>query len=830
MIGCLSSVGFLTCAAEPILKKRGQNIMDKYMRIDTNDVMVSGTPEYERIQRLRRQVVSAVPHLCFERAKIVTDFFKRNQNLSPFELYTGAFRETLSKMKIYILPDELIVGHQASMHRSAPVFPEFSVEWIKDEIDLFPVRKQDPFLVAEKDKQLFLNEIYPFWKGRTISDKILHMMPEDIFLQRFPAGAFSLGIHEQGGFGHVLPDFKQLVNCGLETIIEECKERKNVLKSWIVDDLKKAEFYDACITVCEAIIEFAKRYSKLANEMAEQETESKRRKELFEISEICSKVPARPAENLHEALQAAWFYQLTLQIYENAVAQSIGRVDQIFYPYYQKDILGKKLTKAQAEELLCAFFLKFAEPLKVYCAADCEIHAGFPMGQNACVGGLDIHGCDQTNDLSYRFLEANRHLKLGQPNFTARVHKNSPTEFLRAVAQTIRRGNGMPQLANDDVFIPSLMEIGVSLKEARDYGIIGCIEACTTNAWGRTNGGYFNIAKYVELALNDGKCMISNRQVGPKTGDASRFTSFEQVQEAFKVQLNYGMRLLVTWNNIIDVMHERLHPSPIVSMLVGGCIESGRDVTSGGAKYNWTAPLGVGVADTGNSLFAIQYAVFQEKRYTMTELTDALKNNFEGYAEMQAYLKNCVPKYGNNQKEVDGITSWAMDIFFDSMLPYTTPRGGPFVASLLPVASYVSFGKTTGALPYGRKAGEVLSDGISPTAGTDTEGPTSVFQSVCKIDHERCPNGVIFNQKFVPAVFEGRDGLDKFVSLMRAYIILGGGHVQFNIISSDILKEAQKDPDKYNGLVVRVAGYSALFNELSKEVQDTIIKRTQQGI
>ena len=798
--------------------------------IDSEDILTKESKEYQRIQRLRQQVIKATPHLCLERAKIVTEFYRNHEYLPLIEKKAEAFKNILSNISIFILPDELIVGHQASRHRSAPIFPEFAVQWIKNEIDLFETRVQDSFKVTAEDKLCFLNEIYPFWQGKTISDKIKYIMPENIRLQGFDAGAFSLGLHEEGGFGHVLPDFQKLLNGGLAGIIRECNEAKLSLKNWVVEDINKAMFYDGCITVCEATILFAHRYSDLAKSLADTATDEIRKNELQTIAEVCREVPEHPAESLHQALQSAWFYQLCMQIYENAVAQSMGRIDQIFYRYYEKDIKTGVLSKSTAQELLCAFFVKFAEPVKAYCAADCEIHAGFPMGQNVCVGGIDKDGADATNDLSYRFLEANRHLKLGQPNFTARVHANSPDLFLQSVTKTILSGNGMPQLANDDIFIPSLLAIGVSLKEARDYGIIGCIEAATTNAWGRTNGGYFNLAKYVELMLSNGKCMISGKQVGPKTGDAREFKSFSEVMAAYKKQLEYGFNLLAAWNNTIDMMHEQNHPAPIVSMLIGGCLESGRDVTSGGAKYNWTAPLGVGVADTGNSLYAIKYAVFDKKIFTMKELVDALENNYEGYRDMQAYLKNCVPKYGNDEEEADDITRQAMDIFFDAMLPYSTPRGGPFVASLLPVASYVSFGYSTAALPDGRESGKPLSDGISPTNGTDKNGPTAVFKSVTKIDHVRCPNGVIFNQKFSPTIFDGKEGINKFVSMLRSYINLGGGHAQFNIISSDALQDAQKNPDKYIGLVVRVAGYSAIFNELSKDVQDTIISRTEHAL
>jgi len=798
--------------------------------IDFKDVLTKGMPEYERIERLRKQVVDATSYICIERARIITDFYKQNKCLPTIELRTLAFKKILENISVYILPDELIVGHQSSKHRSAPLFPEFAVEWIKEEIDLFSVRSQDRFIVTDDVKKEFLEEIYPYWKGRTISDKILHYMTEDIRLQRFDAGIISLGIHEEGGLGHVLLDFKKLLSVGLKGIICECKEHIAMLKNWDTKDMCKKMFYEGCIITCEALITFAHRYSALADDMAKKEKNEKRKLELAKIAKVCNCVPEYPAQTLQEALQSTWFLQLCIQIYDNSVAISMGRIDQIFYPYYIKEIENRSLSKVQTQELLTAFFIKFAEPIKVYPAEDAAIHAGYPMGQNVCVGGIDANGIDVTNDLSYRFLEAHRHVRLGQPNFSARVHLNSPYDYLRTVTKTIKCGSGMPQIVNDEVFIPALQGIGVPLKEARDYGIIGCIEGSTTNVWGRTNGGYFNIAKYVELALNNGVCRLTGKQVGPKTGNPRKFSSFNEVIAAYTVQVEYGFNLLATWNNVIDVLHEQLNPVPIVSMFIGDCLKKGKDVTSGGARYNWTAPLGVGIADTGNSLYAVKKAVFEDKKYTMKELVDALDVNFEGYELMQMYLKNKVGKYGNDLIEVDDITQKAMGIFFDAMLPYKNHRGGPFVASLLPVASYVLFGHNTGALPSGRNMKEPLADGISPSNGTDKNGPTAVFKSVTKIDHVRCPNGVILNQKFSPMIFDGENGVDKFISLIQSYIRLGGGHVQFNILSADTLRDAQKNPQKYAGLVVRVAGYSAFFNELSKEVQDTIIERTEQNI
>jgi formate C-acetyltransferase len=417
-----------------------------------------------------------------------------------------------------------------------------------------------------------------------------------------------------------------------------------------------------------------------------------------------------------------------------------------------------------------------------------------------------------------------------QPNFSARVHQNTPHQFLGKVCEAIKLGNGMPQITNDEVFVTALTNVGVSLEDARDYVPVGCVESAPVNAWGRCNGGYTNLAKVLELALNDGVCRITGKQVGPKTGDPRGFTSFHDVVEAYRKQMRYSMQTLVTWDNLIDMTHAQLMPTPFTSILVGDCIEKGKDVTEGGARYNWTGPLGVGIANTGDSLAAVKKLVFEEKRIGMGELLKALDTDFAGMEDLRQILLNKMPKYGNDNPEVDLLVKLATDIFFDAEKGFETYRGGPFVGSLLPVASYVAFGMSTGATPDGRKAKERLADGISPTAGMDLNGPTAVFKSVCTIDHRRCPNGVIFNQKINPAVISTPEGMKKFMELIRTYITLGGGHVQFNIVSADMLKDAQTRPEKHRGLVVRVAGYSAFFHELHRDVQDSIIARTEQAL
>jgi pyruvate formate-lyase/glycerol dehydratase family glycyl radical enzyme len=791
-------------------------------------VLKGGMEEYERGQRLRMRVISVDPHICIERARIVTRAYREMEREPVILKRAKTFDRILRSISVYILEDELIVGHQASTQRSAPLFPEFAVEWVNQEIETFETRPQDRFITPHEVIREFREEIYPYWRGNTLHDHLMAHITEDIRLQRFVATVFSVGLHEDGGLGHVALDYNKVLVNGLDGIKEEIEEKMAGLTLWKPDEYKKKLFYESTLMVCDAAILFARRYAAEARERASSEEDEKRKAELLSIADVCERVPQHPARTFHEALQSFWFVQLLPQIYDNGVSISPGRFDQYMHPYYARDIAEGRLTREQAQELLEACWVKFTEPIKVYRAVDAAFHAGYPMGQNLCVSGVSPEGLDATNDLSYRCLEAHSHMLLMQPNFSARMHANSPHEYLMAVAEAIKLGNGMPQITNDDVFITALTNIGVPIAEAREYVPVGCVENAPPNAWGRCNGGYTNLTKIVELALNDGVCRVTGKQVAPKTGDPRTFTSFDQVLDAYKKQMAHSIKTLATWDNIIDMIHAELMPTPFTSIVVGDCIERGLDVTAGGARHNWTGPLGVGIANAGDSLYTIRKLVFDDRTVTMSDLIDALDDDFEGNEALRQYLVNKVPKYGNDIREVDLFAKLATDVYFDELGNYETYRGGPFVASLLPVASYVAFGMTTGATPDGRHAKERLADGISPTAGVDLEGPTAVFKSVCTIDHRRCPNGVIFNQKINPGVLQSEEGMRKFADLIRSYCTLGGGHIQFNIVSADVLKDAQKNPEKHRGLVVRVAGYSAFFNEIHRDVQNSIIARTEQ--
>jgi formate C-acetyltransferase len=796
--------------------------------IEPEHVIKPGMKEYERGQRLRRRVISVAPHICIERARLITQAYRETEHEHILTRRAKAFDKVLRGISVYILDDELFAGHQASLQRSAPIFPEFAVEWLVDELDTLEMRPQDKFIVPDDVKKEFREEIYPYWKGKTFGDRLFSYMTEEIRLQRYAATVFTVGAHEEQGLGHVALDYARVLNKGLDGIKSEICEHVDSLRLWKPEDYKKKLFYDSCLMICNSVIAFARRYAAKAREMASIEKNVDRRGELLQIAENCERVPENPARSFYEALQSFWFVQLVPQIYDNGVSISPGRFDQYMNPFYTSDINENLLTKEKAQELLESLWVKFTEPIKVYGSNDAAFWAGYPMGQNLCVGGIGSGSLDVTNDLSYRCLEAHSHLLLMQPNFSVRIHENTPHEFLIKTCEAIRLGSGMPQITNDNIFVTALTNIGVPLEEAREYVPVGCVEAAPIHAWGRCNGGYLNLTKIVELALNNGVCRISGKQVGPETGDPCTFREFDDVVAAYRRQMEYAVEKLVTWDNLIDMNNAHLMPTPFTSILVGDCIEKGKDVTEGGARHNWTSPSGIGIANAGDSLMAIKKMVYDDKSLTMGELLNALDSNFEEKEDLRQILLNRVPKYGNDIPESDLMVMLATDVFLDALKGYETYRGGPFVASLIPVTSYIAFGKQTGATPDGRKAEERLADGISPTSGMDHHGPTAVFKSVCTIDHRRCPNGVIFNQKINPEAVSTPGGIKKLSELIRTYIKLGGCHIQFNIVSADELIDAQVHPEKHRRLVVRIAGYSAFFHEIHKDVQDSIIERTEQ--
>jgi formate C-acetyltransferase len=802
--------------------------MDVTRTITPEDYRIAG-PHQEnkkgsRGQRLLKRMLETPPYVCPERFRLVTESYHENEAASPSIRRAKAFEHILRNMKVYILEEELIVGHMGSYQRSAPLFPEFSCGWLVEELDRIENRTQDPYRLDRETKKL-IRQYAPFWKGRTLNERIIKSLPDWIQVAR-NASVYDLRSQEEAGLGHVLLDIPRVLREGLEGIREECHSRLEAVKAHDPTNVSRTEFWQAVKISCNAAIEFVKRYADEARHLAQRENSPGRRAELMEIAKICEQVPAKPAQTFWEAVQSAWFIQMLVQIETNGVSISPGRVDQFLYPYYKKDSESGRLSWERAFEILECFIVKFDEVVRIRPEGPSHITAGYLTTQNMTLGGQTIEGDDATNELTYLFLDA--YANLGVKNsLTVRIHKRTPWTLLRRACEVIGKGGGLPQLMSDEVCIPSLLSRGVSIKDARDWAVVGCVELSALGTWGRFNSSYTNIAKVLELTLFNGFDPLNGIQVGAATGITADFPQMEQIMEAFKKQMAHCVSIMVAENNIVERTHREMMPHIFMSCLVPGCVASGRDVTEGGAKYNWCGPIGVGLTNAGDSFAAIEKVVFQDRQYSMEQLLKALKDDFIGHDNLWAALCNA-PKYGNDDEFADRWVTWVANIFFDEVEKHVTPRGGTYVPGLLAVSSNFTLGKGTGAMPDGRKASYPLADGISPTHGCDQKGPTAVLKSASKIDFTRVTDGSVLNLKFHPRTLEGEEGLDKFARMLFTYLIdLNGQQVQVNVISRETLLAAQHDPKTYRNLVIRVVGYSAFFVELAKEVQDDIIARTE---
>jgi len=773
----------------------------------------------DRVLDLKKRFLETSPEMCCNRALIYTSVYQNAPADMPLILLRAkALRRTLEEMPIFILPGEVIVGHCASRPRSAEVFPEINISVI-DEIDQFETREYNRLKVPSEVRSHLL-EIENYWKGKTPHD-YLNNERDQKAKQGFRCGLLS-NPHEWSGFAHVAMDYRKILKEGIGGLMRSVEEALAALRS---DDCRLAEkqaFYHAELEVCQGLLSFAERYRQLILQQEAAETSVARRAELKNMAAVLETVPLEPARTFHEALQSIWFLQLLPQIEANGFSISLGRFDQYCFPYLAADLESGRLSLAQAQELLDLFWLRFCEVLRVDSKGAAEVNAGYASGQNLEVGGIDENGEDCTNLLSYMCLMANRHIKMNQPNFSVRLHKNTPQDFLDAVVLSIGAGNGMPQLLNDECIVPSLVEHGIPLQEAREYIAVGCDEISVHRHWARCNGGYINLAKVLELTLGNGTDLkyseaLFDGQKNPET--------FEDLMERFRFFMRKGIELQVAEANLTDDIHRRILPLPAISLFLDDCVSLGRDCTDSGAHYNTTGLVAVGTATVADSLYAIKKLVYEQKRLSLQELVNILKNNFEGNEALRQYIMQRLPKFGNDVDEVDCLATEITDLFADELLKYKNSRGGDFWPALYSVSAQVGMGNVCGATPDGRKDALPLSDGLTPMYGMDRKGPTAALASLAKVKHRRFPNGIIINQRMTGSLFTSESGRFKMTQLLRAFVAAGNFHWQFNIVDNKELLAAQKDPDSYRGLVVRVAGYSAIFVELSVKAQNSIIER-----
>lgn len=831
-------------------------------------------PKSPRIQKLVDNLFEKAPQIETDRAVLLTESYRATEGKPIITRRAEAFEHILKNIPITIRPFELVVGSSTKNSRSCQLFPEYSFEWIESEFDTIATRSADPFYISEKDKET-LREVFKYWKGKTTSDLAYEYM-SDGAKQAIEHNIFTVGNYFYNGIGHVSVDYGLVLEIGFEGIIKRAEDALNSLKESESDFVRRSAFLKAVIKSCNAVCEYAERYALLAAQMAQKETDQQRRMELALIANNCANVPRKGATSFYEACQSFWFVQMLIQIESNGHSISPGRFDQYMYPYYKADLDSGKITREFAQELIDCIWVKLNDTSKARDKASAEGFAGYSLFQNLIAGGQTAEGIDATNDLSFMCISASEHVMLPQPSFSVRIWNGTPHEFLIRAAELTRTGIGLPAYYNDEVIIPALVNRGLSLSDARQYNIIGCVEPQKS---GKTDGwhdaAFFNMCRPVELVFSNG--VDNGKQIGPKTGELSHLDTFEKFYDAYKAQMNYMIELLVNADNSIDYAHAERCPLPFLSSMIEDCIGKGKSVQEGGAVYNFTGPQGFGVANMADALYAIKSLVYEQKKYTIEQFAEALRDNYgepmsellseqltaqvvkkiaengktvsnEEIAHIYLTIKenrvssdkkafydklrediDALPKFGNDITEVD---MFARDVAYTYTKPLETfknPRGGMYQAGLYPVSANVPLGAQTGATPDGRLAGTPVADGVSPAAGKDVSGPTASCNSVARLDHSIASNGTLFNMKFHPSALKGTSGLEGFAAMVVGYFAQKGMHVQFNVVSRETLIEAQKNPDQYRSLVVRVAGYSALFTTLSRSLQDDIINRTEQG-
>ncbi len=773
-----------------------------------------------RTQRIKDRMLAAEPTISSERASIFTDYLRSHES-EPIKIrLANAFAKVLEDMTIRIEPEELIVGNMGPTPRSCQIFPEYSWEWLNEELDRFDARRTEPFQIGEDDKDI-LREVFEYWNGKSTAEIARSKMPMDS-QRASKAGLFTIGAPGTG-IGHVIVDYPTVLGKGIASIISDTKDKFQDSTSE-----EERKFYEAVITQLEAVTAFAKRFSKLAASLADAESDLQRKADLEEISRICARVPEYPAESFHEALQSFWFIHLLVQTESNGHSISTGRFDQYMFPYFQQDMRSGKLTRDQALELLEMLWIKFTSLIKLRNEYYSVAFAGHPMFQNLTIGGQDADGNNACNDLTSLVLEATKNIRVTQPTVSFRWHEGTPDRFMREVVEVVSKGLGMPGIFNDEVIIPLMTDKGTDPSEAHDYSILGCVEPIMAGKSDpRPNIGYVNLPKILEITLNNGIDPISGEKVGLETGNVTEFTSFEQLWDAYEEQIDYTIELLTQADRVAAGILSQNKPTPFISSLLEGCLESGRTMQDGGALYNSGGIMGVGVAIVADSLEMIRKHVFEQKTTTMDNLLEALHADYEGYEELRILLENDPCKYGNDIERVDFLARDTGVAFCDAIQSRMTTRDGSYHGALFSVSMYIPQGEVLGATPDGRKAGIMLSDGVSPTQNRDVNGPTAAMKSVARLDHQRCYNGTLYNMKFTPDMFSSKKSREKFIGLVEGYFKMNGLHVQFNVVDRATLEDAKVHPLQHRNLIVRVAGYSAYFIELDPFVQDEIIARTE---
>lgn len=792
-----------------------------------------------RMQAFREEVLDEKPYIDAERAVITTRVYEEHRDLPRVLLRARMLEAILRDMTIYIEDKTLLCGNQATKNCNAPIFPEYTMEFVMDELDLFEKRDGDVFYITEETKEQ-LRSIAPFWKHNTLRDRGGVLLPDEVsvFME---TGVFGMEGKLNAGDAHLSVNYERILKEGLKGYEARAKAARAALDLTDPDAIDKNIFYQAVQIVIDAVKNFAQRYSHLAAELAEQATDEARRAELREMSRITARVPYEPAASFREAVQSVWFIQLILQIESNGHSLSYGRFDQYMEPYYHADIASGKLTREAAVELLDNLWIKTLTVNKVRSQSHTLSSAGSPMYQNVTIGGQTTDGKDAVNELSFAVLQSVAQTRLTQPNLTVRYHKHIDKHFFDECIEVMKLGFGMPALNNDEIIIPSFIHWGVKKEDAYNYSAIGCVETAVPGKWGyRVTGmSYINFPRVLLCAMNDGVDLTSGKRFTKGYGKFSDMKSYDELLAAWDKTVREMTRYSVIVENAIDKASERDVPDILCSTLVDDCIGRGKTIKEGGAVYDFISGLQVGIANMADSLAAIKKLVFDEKRITPQELWDAILDDFTSpkNQRIQQMLVNDAPKYGNDDDSVDQLVVEAYDSYLDEIKKYPNTRhgrgpiGGIRYGGTSSISANVGQGMGTMATPDGRKAHEPLAEGCSPAHNADKHGPTAVFKSVAKLPTEKITGGVLLNQKMTPQMLASEENKQKLELLIATFFNrLHGYHVQYNIVSRATLIDAQQHPEKHKDLIVRVAGYSAFFHVLSKKTQDDIIGRTEQSL
>ncbi|HHX14199.1 MAG TPA: formate C-acetyltransferase/glycerol dehydratase family glycyl radical enzyme [Clostridiales bacterium] len=787
-----------------------------------------GGNHFPRIDKLLEEYWTHKPMLDIERAKIYTRVYRETEGERINIRRAKAFKAYLEEREIRDPGLQLIIGDTAQQPRAGTVCPEFHSGWLADEIDTIATRKQDPYGTTPEMVKELKEEIFPYWEGKTVVDHWRKQLPEWVAQLALKTGIVDADIKTQSPPGEVAPYWAMILKKGWGGFIKEAEMHIANLSDIDPEEAEKIDFYRGSIITMEAMGIYSRRVAEVAKKAARTEKDPKRKTELLRMAENCEWLATEPPRDFWEAIQFIWLILVGCMAEGNAPSYSPGRVDQLLWPYFEKDINEGKMTVAFALELIEAFCIKTAESTWLLSENAAMYFAGYQPFHTLNTGGIDTRGLDATNDLSYLWITAKMDVPLHAPSLCVRVHKGSPEHFLQHIGKLARMGLGYPAIYNDESAIKMMLLSGGTLEEARDWQIVGCVEPFISGKMAKwSDGGHYNFATAMEFALTNGRSLMNEgKLLGLETGDPRKMT-FDEIKDAVKAQMAYLIEAISVCAHICERLYYEMTPFPYMSTLLDGTYQSGKDLTAGGVKYTYgPAFIGTGIADLVNSLSAIRKFVYEDKTITMDELIKALEANFEGYEVIHKMLSNGTPMYGNDIPEVDIMAGEFSDFAYEEIIKHKSFRGPHYISGLYPVSSHVPHGLVVGALPYGRKAGTPLADGLSPKGGTDLHGPTAVLKSVSKVNAEIHTAGTLLNMRLDPVSVKGDLGLKRISSLIRTLVDLNIYHIQFNVTNSEILCKAQKTPDKYRSLIIRVAGYSAYFTELCKEMQDDIIQRT----